>query len=90
MTCDACGRDMDRGEPHTAECASALAQDAADSGGLLVDYLTRLAVRRATPDECRASIGKGREGERGLLRVGDRYCYVVEDAAWSRPLPGGA
>ena len=25
--CETCARDMDRGEPHAAECASALAQD---------------------------------------------------------------
>lgn len=30
--CPACGRDMDAGELHTAECPDALAQDAADAG----------------------------------------------------------
>jgi len=26
----ACGRDMEKGEPHTADCTSAIAQDAED------------------------------------------------------------
>jgi hypothetical protein len=31
ICCECCNRDMDRGEPHTAECASALAQDGANA-----------------------------------------------------------
>jgi len=45
--CASCGRDMNAGELHTAECPSALAQDAIDSGGGLEKEARIKAVRQA-------------------------------------------
>ena len=66
--CPACGRNMDAGAPNTADCASALAQDAAEATGRAADCicahgLLKRAYRALYPHD-RACPAHARESDR--------------------------
>jgi hypothetical protein len=86
--CDDCGRDMIAGELHTADCPSALRQDAADAG----EYIDFGPV--ANPDGSPTQVtkdmlaGTGRDPDEfaaGVERCYTMLAYPGFDSRWSTP-----